>query len=134
MAGMNHWKAHRRTHILVAVFWFVTIAHSPAQKPHAGQVSGHVIDAMGATIPRASVFVRKNTPFEEDVNLLAHTDMHGDFSLVLPEGGYDILITSPGFAATVETLPVIAGKRKRVEWKLKALGCEFPGVNCDTFQ
>ena len=37
----------------------------------------------------------------------------GDFKLVLPEGGYDVLVTYPGLGAAVETVPVLAGKNKR---------------------
>ena len=65
---------------------------------------------------------------------VAHTDIHGDFVLVLPEGGYDILVTSPGFVAEVKTLPVLPGKTKKAQWKLEVLDCDFPGMNCDTFQ
>lgn len=73
-------------------------------------------------------------PPEEDVRLLTHADIHGDFKLVLPEGSYDVLVTSPGFATAVETLPVFAGKTKEKRWRLKSLDCSFPGTNCDTFQ
>jgi hypothetical protein len=97
-------------------------------------ISGHVADTEGATIKGASVFVRRNIPSEETIRLLVHTDIHGDFNLVLPEGGYDVLVTSPGFAAAVETVPVLAGKAKKSQWKLKSLNCDFPGMNCDTFQ
>ena len=65
------------------------------------------------------------------MRLLTHTDINGDFTLALPEGGYDILVTSPGFVAAVETLPVFAGKTKKGQWRLD---CSFPGMNCDTFQ
>ena len=92
------------------------------------------VDTVGATIKGASVFVRRNTPPENDVKLLEHTDIHGDFRLVLPQGGYDVLVTSPGFAAWVETVPVLAGKTKKIQWRLKSLDCSFPGMNCDTFQ
>jgi hypothetical protein len=118
----------------VAVVYAVNSAHLLAQQPKTGQISGQVLDVVGATIKGASVFVRRNLPPEEDVRLLAHADIHGDFKLVLPEGGYDVLVTSPGFAAGVETVAVSAGKTKKVRWKLKVLDCSFPGRNCDTFQ
>ena len=119
--------------LTIAVVCAVNGAHSLEQQPRNGQISGHVVDLVGATVREASIFVRKNIPSEENVRLVAHTDIHGDFSVILPEGGYDVLVTSPGFAAGVETLPVFAGRNKRVEWKLKPLDCNFPGVNCDTF-
>ena len=89
---------------------------------------------VGAVIPRASVFVRKNSPSEDNVRVVAHTDIHGDFELLLPEGGYDVLVTSAGFAAVVQTIPVFPGKTRKVQWKLRVLDCDFPGMNCDTFQ
>lgn len=65
---------------------------------------------------------------------MAHTDINGNFKLVLPVGGYDVLVTAPGFASGVETVAVPAGKTKKTGWKLKVLDCSFPGMNCDTFQ
>jgi hypothetical protein len=120
--------------LMVALVCVVNATHSSAQQPKTGQISGHVVDVVGATIKGASVFVRRHIPSEENVKLLAHTDVHGDFRLLLPEGGYDVLVTSPGFAAAVETVPVSAGKEKKVQWKLKSLDCSFPGMNCDAFQ
>ena len=120
--------------IALAMICIVNAAQSSAQQPKTGQISGHVVDVMGATIKGASVFVRGIIPPEEKVRLLAHTDINGDFKLALPEGGYDVLVTSPGFAAGVETVPVRAGKTKKIQWKLKAWDCNLPGVNCDTFQ
>ena len=119
--------------LAVAMVCVMNPAQSLPQQPKVGQISGHVVDAVGATIKGASVFVRRNIPPAEDIRLLAHTDIHGDFRLELPEGGYDVLVTSPGFAAEVETIAVSPGKNKKVQWKLKALNCDFPGKNCDTF-
>jgi len=120
--------------LTVALVCVVNGSHSLAQQPKTGRICGHVVDAVGATIKGASVFVRKNIPPEENVRLVMHTDLHGDFKLVLPEGGYDVLVTSPGFAARAETVPVLAGSTKKVQWKLKSLDCSFPGMNCDGFQ
>jgi hypothetical protein len=119
--------------LMVALVCVVNSTHSLAQQPKTGQISGHVVDVVGATIKGASVFVRRHMPSEENVKLLLHTDINGDFKLVLPEGGYDVLVTSPGFVAGVETVPVSAGKTRKVQWKLKPLDCSFPGMNCDTF-
>jgi Carboxypeptidase regulatory-like domain len=131
---MQRWPTSKRYVIPIMMVCFGILAHSSAQQPKTGQISGHVVDVVGATIKGASVFIRRNTPPDEKVELLTHTDIHGDFTLVLPEGGYDVLVTSPGFAANVETVPVFAGKTKKVQWKLKVLNCNFPGMNCDTFQ
>jgi len=109
------------------------IARSPAQRTTTGQIQGHVVDSTGAAIEGAGIFVRRNSPAEDNVRLVAHTDARGDFILPLPEGGYDVLVTSPGFVSAVETIPVFPGKTRRAQWKMKALGCDLPGVNCDTF-
>ena|ERR1700761_711816 len=129
---MNNWHLHGR--IIGAVFIGLVPAHSIPQHSGAGQLSGHVVDSVGATIRGADVFVHKNAPSGDSLTLAAHTDIHGNFVLVLPEGGYDILVTARGFVAGVETVPIFSEKKRRVEWKLKALGCNFPGVNCDTVQ
>jgi hypothetical protein len=130
---MNHWQMGERIVVAVSLFGLVMISTS-AQGPTTGQISGHVVDAMGAIIKGASVFVRKNSPSEEDVKLVTHTDIHGDFLILLPKGGYDVLVTSPGFVSGVETIPIFPGKVRKVQWKLKVLGCDFPGMNCDTFR
>jgi hypothetical protein len=73
-------------------------------------------------------------PSDADVKLLTHTDINGDFTLNLPDGGYDVLVTSPGFDASVRTVAIVHGKPSRFQWKLKPHDCSFPGTNCDTFQ
>ncbi len=52
----------------------------------------------------------------------AHTDIRGNFTIELPEGGYDIFVTASGFAAEAQTIPVRSGTTKSVKWILKALG------------
>lgn len=131
---MNNWLICRHARIAVAIACITTIANSSPQQPETGQISGHVADVVGAAIKGASVFVRKNMPPEENVKLLAHTDIHGNFKLVLPEGGYDVLVVSQGFAAKVETIPVFVRQTRNIQWELKMLDCSFPGMNCDTFQ
>jgi hypothetical protein len=134
MTGMNNWLIYRHARIAVAIACIGTTTNSSPQQPQTGQISGHVVDVVGATIKGASVFVRRNIPSEENVRLMTHTDIRGDFKLVLPAGAYDVLVVSPGFAANVETVPVLVRQTRKAQWKLKALDCSFPGVNCDTFQ
>ncbi len=123
-----------RACLTIAVVCVVNAGHLSAQQPKTGQITGHVVDTVGATIGGASVFVHKNAPPDENVRLVTHTDIHGDFKLMLPAGGYDIFVTSPGFVAGARTVPAVAGKTKETQWKLKVLDCSFPGMNCDTFQ
>ena len=134
MSGMKHRRIRMCVRFVVAVVCAVNAAHLLAQQPKTGQISGQALDVVGATIKGTSVFVRRNFPPEEDVRLLAHADIHGDFMLVLPAGGYDVLVTSPGFAAAVKTVAVLAGRTVKMQWRLRTLDCNFPGMNCDTFQ
>ena len=130
----NSW-AEVRAHLAVCALFTLMGAQTLAQQPNTGRVSGHVVDPVGAIIKGASIFVRRTSPPEEDVvRLQTHTDIHGDFKLVLPEGGYDVLVTSAGFASGFQTIPVWAGKDKSTAWRLKPLGCNFPSVMCDTVQ
>jgi len=116
-----------------ALICMVITAHSFAQQSPTGRINGHVVDIVGATVSGASVYVRRNIPPEQDIKLLTHTDTQGDFKLVLAEGGYDVLVTAPGFAASVQTTSVMAGKTRKFQWRLKSLNCNFPGMNCDVF-
>lgn len=135
MADMNNWRISIFARSAVIVLFGLFAARGPsAQQAATGQIKGHVVDSVGATVNGASVFVHRTTPEGDNVRLAAHTDIHGDFVLNLPEGGYDLLVTSPGFASATQTVPIWRGKTKKLEWRLKALDCDFPGRNCDTFQ
>jgi hypothetical protein len=132
---MNRWCVSNFAQWLVAILLAITIVGQPrAQQQSTGEIRGHVTDAMGAAISKAAVFVHRTDSSEEIVRLAIHTDREGNFDLVLPEGGYDVLITSRGFASVLEVIPVWHGKTKSVTWKLKPLGCDFPNMICDTFQ
>jgi hypothetical protein len=126
-------RRHGRITIGFAIL-FMVAARSLATPTSNGRIHGHVVDIVGATIAGANVFGRKHEPSEESIKLITHTDARGDFDLDLRSGGYDIVVISPGFAASVESVAVLAGKTVKVPFKLKALDCTFPGVNCDTFQ
>jgi hypothetical protein len=128
---MSHLPMSKRIPV-VAILLALAIP-SFAQQPATGQFSGHVTDLQGAVIPNASVFIREYYSADFSVKLVACTDAHGDFLLNLPQGGYDIVIASPGFASGMETVGVLPGKKSTAEWKLKVLGCDFPRVNCDNF-
>jgi hypothetical protein len=85
IAGMNDWQIGKRIAVAMIFFGLMMVVTSSAQGPTTRQISGHVVDAVGATIKEASVFVRKNSPSEDSVKLVAHTDIHGDFLLLLPK-------------------------------------------------
>ena len=119
---------------VMVVVGIVLVVTSQAQKARTGSISGHVVDSVGATINGATIFVHKQASSETTLEVAAHTDIKGNFTLELPEGGYDVLVTASGFTAGVQTVPVRPGKTKAVTWALQALGCDFPTMNCDTFQ
>jgi hypothetical protein len=134
MAGMMSWLLFRRWIFVIALITLWQSRALSGQPTQTGRINGRVVDIVGATIKGASIFVRKTTPSDSDVKLLTHTNIKGDFTLELPDGGYDILVTSPGFAASVETVAIVHGKPSKFQWKLKPLNCSFPGMNCDAFQ
>lgn len=103
-----------------------------AQTEPTGTLRGHVFDSEGAAIARAKVYVRVRMPDQDAIRLMTRTDLKGDFQLVVLAGAYDVLVTSEGFAAKVESVGIVAGKTTKTQWKMAVLGCDFPGVNCDT--
>lgn len=123
-----------RMFAVMAVVGIVLVVAAQAQKARIGSIRGHVVDSVGATIKGATIFVHKQASNESALEVAGQTDIKGNFTLELPEGGYDVLVTAPGFAAEVQTVPVRPGKTKAVTWALNALGCDFPTMNCDTFQ
>ncbi|WP_035347069.1 carboxypeptidase-like regulatory domain-containing protein [Edaphobacter aggregans] len=109
------------------------IAQSTAK---SAKVSGHVVDPEGAVIGKANIYVRRNMPAEEKIELATHSDANGNFVLNLPAGAYDVLVTSVGFESKVQTILVRAGIETKTQWKLTVPSelCNFPSVNCDTFK
>ena len=128
------WVSLERALIMIALVSFEPVSVLSGQQAQAGRITGHVVDVVGATINDASVFVREHTASDADMKLLTHTDIKGDFTLDLPDGGYDVLVTSPGFAASVKTIGVTSEAPRGLHWKLNVLDCSFPGMNCDTVQ
>jgi len=100
----------------------------------SGRVDGHVVDSVGAVIPGADIFVRPYSAKKNEIKLAGHTDLHGDFTLTLPAGGYDVIVTSQGFESKTQIVLSRVGKTTKLVWKLTMLSCDFPTMNCDTFQ
>ena len=128
------WVSLERALIMIALVSFEPVSILSGQQAQTGRITGHVVDVVGATIKDASVFVREHTASDADRKLLTHTDIKGEFMLDLPDGGYDVLVTSPGFAASVKTIGVTSGAPRRIHWKQNVLDCSFPGMNCDKVQ
>jgi hypothetical protein len=100
------------------------------------RISGHIVDPEGAGIGKANIYVRRNLPAEEKIELATHSDAYGNFVLNLPAGAYDVLVTSVGFESKVQTILVRAGIETNTQWKLTLPSelCDFPGWNCDTLK
>lgn len=131
---MNTWHKPKGTYVAAAMLCLTVVVQPSAQQPKEGHIRGQVLDDARASIAGANVFIGRRISSGESVRLATHTDRNGNFELDLAEGGYDILLTSPAFAAAVETVSVLPGKTRKIEFKLKALNCNFPGMNCDTFR
>ncbi|HXE08235.1 MAG TPA: carboxypeptidase-like regulatory domain-containing protein [Acidobacteriaceae bacterium] len=119
--------------VFIATFSFALVAQP--QQPKTGQITGHVSDPVGAVIGNAGIYVRGNAPPSEKVELVGHTDRFGNFTLRLPAGAFDIVITALGFESKVQTILVKPDKTTATQWKLTIPkeSCDFPGMNCDTF-
>ena len=131
---MHGWSNSLRSRIGIAVVCCGISVCAAGQQRETGEVHGHVVDQVGATVRGSKVFVHTRTASEESFKIVTHSDANGNFTLVLSEGGYDVLVESPGFKAIVETVAVRVRKSTKVQFELKALDCSFPGINCDTFQ
>ena len=81
----------------------VVIALAAVQTPlfaQSGILSGVVRDPSLAVIPRARIDIRSSAgaKVEKPLHEIVHANEAGEFSLDIPDGTYDITITSPGFA------------------------------------
>ena len=93
-----------------------------------------VTDTAGAVIPSANVFTRRVEGNNNEFRLAGHTNPSGVFEAALAEGGYDVIVTSPGFASELRQVGVTDRPGRLLVWKLKPLPCDLPSVNCDTIQ
>ena len=46
----------------------ICVSFVPSVTAQSEQIHGHVVDVLGAVIPNASIFVRRNMPAEETAN------------------------------------------------------------------
>jgi hypothetical protein len=120
--------------ILFAIALLIPCATCHAQQPKTGQIHGHVADQLGAVIARSNVFLHAYAKAADKMELATTTDQEGDFTLTLPEGAYDLVVTSSGFKSALQTVVVHAGKMSKVRLILQVQPCDFPSVNCDPFQ
>ena len=120
--------------ILFAVVLLIPCITCHSQQAKLGQIHGNVADQLGAVIARSNVFVHAYAKTADKIELATTTDLKGNFTLTLPEGAYDVVVTSSGFKSVLKTVVVRAGKTSEVRLTLQAQPCDFPTVYCDTFQ
>ena len=91
-------------------------------KPALAQVGGatlvgHVVDQSGATVPQASIAVRRpSTGFER------HVAASGDGTFTVAElvaGDYEVTTTRDGFSVAVERITLRAGESRRLSVQLR---------------
>ena len=103
---MKPWRAA----VLVwSVFIFCAISWGQAFR---GSIIGHVEDASGGRIPRATIVVRAHaSALERKVT----SDNNGDFRVDdLPPGGYHVSVTAPGFGEAGSDLEVVVSMVREI--------------------
>lgn len=99
----------------------VLIAADPtaafAQSVRTASLSGTVIDQTGATIPNASIIIRRESA---SVEHRITADTQGSFDVRdLRPGDYEISVTSTGFTVAVQRLTLRAAEARRVQFALQ---------------
>jgi Carboxypeptidase regulatory-like domain len=90
------------------------------QKQIPAPVSITVIDPTGAVVAAACVTIAGSS---QDAHVSKETDAHGTLPVTLPPGGYDITVTSPGFAKTTKHLEVANNSPNSLQIRLPVGTC-----------
>ena len=103
---MKPWRAA----VLVgSLFMFPAISGGQAFR---GSIIGHVEDAFGGRIPRATIVVHARASALERT---ATSDSHGDFRVDdLPPGGYHVSVSAAGFAEAGSDLEVVVSMVREI--------------------
>jgi len=102
-------KPWRAAVLVWSVFIFCAISWGQAFR---GSIIGHVEDASGGRIPRATIVVRAHaSALERKVT----SDNNGDFRVDdLPPGGYHVSVTAPGFGEAGSDLEVVVSMVREI--------------------
>jgi outer membrane receptor protein involved in Fe transport len=102
-------KSWRSVVLVCSVFIFAAISWGQA---FHGSIIGHVEDASGGRIPRATVVVHARA---SSVERTVTSDNNGDFRVDdLPPGGYHVSVTAPGFAEAGSDLEVVVSMVREI--------------------
>ena len=102
-------KSWRAAVLICSVFIFCAFSWGQAFR---GSIIGHVEDASGARIPRATIVVHaRASALERTVS----SDNNGDFRVDdLPSGRYHVSVTAPGFAEAGSDLEVVVSMVREI--------------------
>ena len=102
-------KSWRAAVLICSVFIFCAFSWGQAFR---GSITGHVEDASGARIPRATIVVHaRASALERSVS----SDNNGDFRVDdLPSGSYHVSVTAPGFAEAGSDLEVVVSMVREI--------------------
>jgi hypothetical protein len=102
-------KSWRAAVLICSVFIFCAFSWGQAFR---GSITGHVEDASGARIPRATIVVHaRASALERTVS----SDNNGDFRVDdLPSGRYHVSVTAPGFAEAGSDLEVVVSMVREI--------------------
>ena len=102
-------KSWRAAVLICSVFIFCAFSWGQAFR---GSIVGHVEDASGARIPRATIVVHaRASALERTVS----SDNNGDFRVDdLPSGSYHVSVTAPGFAEAGSDLEVVVSMVREI--------------------
>ena len=102
-------KSWRAAVLICSVFIFCAFSWGQAFR---GSITGHVEDASGARIPRATIVVHaRASALERTVS----SDNNGDFRVDdLPSGSYHVSVTAPGFAEAGSDLEVVVSMVREI--------------------
>ena len=102
-------KSWRAAVLICSVFIFCAFSWGQAFR---GSIIGHVEDASGARIPRATIVVHaRASALERTVS----SDNNGDFRVDdLPSGSYHVSVTAPGFAEAGSDLEVVVSMVREI--------------------
>jgi uncharacterized membrane protein len=98
-----------------AIFVLFVAPLMAAGQRAGGNLSGVILDEMGARVARAKVFIVSASTRRE-----LESDETGAFSVEVPEGNYQVLIKSPGFrVAKLNRVRVRSAASKEIKVILK---------------
>src|SRR5215469_13150548 len=99
-AGLSLWKG-RRVLTICLLLWVLVGATVMANAQANGTISGHVTDAMGASIANASIVIKET---QTGVAISTNTNDAGFYSVTqLKPGIYSIQVTSRGFNMVISS-------------------------------